>query len=50
MYQTELALPCRQLMLGETRAVQGETYTLKEKLNDGGNAQIWRVVDARGDR
>ena len=37
-------------MLGETRTVAGEAYTLDEKLNDGGNAQIWRVVDTRGDR
>ena len=37
-------------MLGETRTVEGETYTLKEQLNPDGNAQIWRVVDTRGDR
>ena len=35
-------------MLGETRTVEGETYTLEEKLHEGGNAQIWRVVDTRG--
>ena len=34
----------------ETRTVAGETYTLKEQLNIDGNAEIWRVVDAHGDR
>ena len=40
----------RQPAPAETRTVAGETYTLKEQLNIDGNAEIWRVVDARGDR
>ena len=33
---------------GEQRTVADETYTVKEQLNPGGNAMIWRVIDDQG--
>ena len=34
----------------EAHTIGEETYDVVEKLNPGGNASIWRVKDARGDK